>query len=269
MSGRDSGGGRVLWAVAAAAVAAVTAVLLGLTQLKVVHPPVRVSVATVAVSAALAFTSTTVSAVGAWRRRRDAAAQDRIAFVLRSLAYTVQDLTDLDTRELGISLHLLRADRWPPGAALANLVAAVSPGSRAARVRLVRVVRERASRRPTASGVVWRPGKGVIGLCVATGEVVGQDVAAVTGPWLRVPAERWTTVPDEVRDGFSWAEFAALAGKYGAVVAAPLIDDAGQSSRVVGCVSLDGPDGSFDLLWAADVRSALAQAAETLQVLVL
>ncbi len=259
----------MLWAVAAAAVAAATAVLLGLTQLKVIAPPLRVQVGAVAVSATLAFLSTTVSAVGAWRRRRDAAVHERIAFVLRSLAYTVQDLTDLDTRELGVSLHLLRADRWPPGAALANLVDGVSPGSRAARLRLVRVVRERASRRPTASGVVWRPGKGVIGLCVATGEVVGQDVAADSGPWLRVPAERWSTVPDDVRDGFTWDEFAALAGKYGAVLAAPLIDDSGQSSNVVGCVSLDGPDGSFDVLWSADVRSALAQAAETLRVLVL
>lgn len=269
MSGRDSAGARVAWAVVAAAVAAVTAVLLALTQLKVVAPPLGVQVGAVAVSATLAFLSTTTSAVGAWRRRRDSAVHDRIAFVLRSLAYTVQDLTDLDTRELGISLHLLRSDRWPPGAALANLAAGLSPGRRAARLRLVRVVRERASRRPTASGVVWRPGKGVIGLCVATGEVVGQDVAADTGPWLRVPLARWPTVPDGVRDGFSWAEFAALAGKYGAVLAAPLIDDSGQSSRVVGCVSLDGPDGSFELLWSAEVRSALAQAAETLRVLVL
>lgn len=269
MSGHDAGGGRVVWAVAAAAVAAATAVLLGLTQLKVVAPPLRVQVGAVAVSAAVAFLSTTTSAFGAWRRRRDAAVQERIAFVLRSLAYTVQDLTDLDTRELGVCLHLLRADRWPPGAALANLAAGLSPGRRAARLRLVRVVRERASRRPTASGVVWRPGMGVIGLCVATGEVVGQDIAADTAPWLHVPADRWATVPVGVRDGFTWAEFAALAGKYGAVLAAPLIDDGGQSSQVLGCVSLDGPDGSFELLWSADVRSALAQATETLRVLVL
>lgn len=269
MNGHATGGARLIVGVAAALVAAVTAVLLGLTQLKVVHPPLWLQVTAIAVSAGLAFLSTTTAAVGTWRRRRDAAVHDRVSFVLRTLAYTVQDLTDLDTRELGLALHLLRADRWPPGAALANLASTVSPSRRAARLRLVRVVRERASRRPSASGVVWRPGKGVIGLCVATGEVVGQDVAADTGPFVGVPLERWPGLPEQVRDGFSWAEFTALAGKYGAVLAAPLIDDSGPSSQVVGCVSLDGPDGSFDLLWGTDVRSALAQAAETLRVLVL
>lgn len=269
MNGHETGGARVAAAVTAAVVAAATAVLLGLTQLKVVHPPLRLQVTAVAASAGLAFLSTVTAAVGTWRRRRDAAVHDRVSFVLRTLAYTVQDLTDLDTRELGLALHLLRADRWPPGAALANLAATVSPSRRAARLRLVRVVRERASHRPSASGVVWRPGKGVIGLCVATGEVVGQDVATDTASFTGVPRERWPAVPSQVRDGFSWEEFTALAGRYGAVLAAPLIDDSGPSSQVVGCVSLDGPDGSFDLLWGTDVRSALAQAAETLRVLVL
>lgn len=269
MTGHSSGTPRLVAAVAAAAVAALTATLLGLTQLELVNPSLAVRAAAVAVSALLAFVSTTLGAVAAWRRRRDAALHERVSFVLRSVAYTVQDLTDLDTRELGLALYLLRADRWPPGAALANLLGALLPGRRADRLRLVRVVRERASRRPTASGVIWRPGKGVIGLCVSTGEVVGQDVAALTGAWRAVPRERWQAVPESVRDGFSWGEFRSLAGKYGSVLAAPLIQDAATGSEVIGCVSLDGPDSSFGLLWTPDVRSALAQAADTLRVLVL
>lgn len=281
--GRDTGTPRLVTAVTAAAVAAATAVLLGLAQLGVAHPPLRLRAAAVTVSAVLAFVSTTGSAVGTWRRGRDAARRDRIAFVLRTLAYTVQDLTDLDTRELGVALHLLRADRWPPSAAAANLAAVFVPGRRAPRLRLVRVVRERASRRPSTSGVVWRPGKGVIGLCVATGDVVGQDVGADTAPWVGAGTsagghgasvaggvvDRWTLVPEDVRGSFTRAEFDALAGRYGTVLAAPLIDDGGTGSAVVGCVSLDGPHGSFELLWSPDVRSALAQAAETLRRLVL
>lgn len=260
---------RLAVAVAAAAVAALTAALLGLTQLGLVHPPLALEAAAVTVSAALAFASTTAAAVASWRRRRAAQLRERVGFVLRSLVYTVQDLTDLDAREVGVALYLLRADRWPPTAALANLAGALVPGRHATRLRLVRVVRERASRRPTASGVVWRPGKGVIGLCVRTGEVVGQDVGAVTAPWRGVTHDRWHAVPAAVRDGFGWADFHALAGKYGTVLAAPLIDDAPTGSQVIGCVSLDGPAGSFDLLWSPDVRSALAQAADTLRVSVL
>ena len=48
------------------------------------------------------------------------------------------------------------------------------------------------------------------------------------------------------------------------VDASPVIDDTGATSRVVGCVALDGPDGLFAELTSDEVLGLLNSAAQGL-----
>lgn len=241
-------------ALAAAAVTAVASVLLGLSELNVVHLATWTSVLAVTATAVLAFVANVAGALAPSRRARTRELADSLGFLLRTLAFTIQDLTDIDTRELGLAIYLQVPDRWP------------SAGLRAGgRVRLERIARDRAARRPTASGVVWRPGKGVVGACVATGAEVGLDIDTDSAPWADVPERDWPQVPDYVRAGLEWSEFRALQGKYFVVLATPILDSAVAGTSVLGALAVDGPAGSYEQLWTPDVRSALADAAETVR----
>lgn len=241
-------------AVAAAALTGVAALLLALTQLKVITPPTWLLVAAVAATAAVGFLASLLGALGVTSRARRAEVADSLDFLLRTLAFTIQDLTDLDARELGLAVYVQRADRWPPFGRS---------------VHLHRLARDRAARRPNASGVVWRPGKGVVGVCVASGQEVGLDIESDTAPFAGVAESDWDRVPAFVRAGLEWTEFQALLGKYFAVLASPILAAEPGGTRVLGCLALDGPSGSFDILWTPDVRSALADAAETVRRFVL
>ena len=241
-------GRRLVGKVLLAAVSAATAVGLGLTQAGVWQPSAASRVALVTVAAAVAFTTSMLLAVGEWRGRRTQELRDDVALVLTGAAWAMHDLTGLDVRELGLAVYRLRRERLRPWRRL-----------------LVRVHRERAARRPATSGVVWRPGKGVIGKCVALGADVRQDVGADAGPWLEVARERWPEVPEHVRAGLDYDEFVAVRGKYHVVVATPVIDDLAVRSRVLGCVALDGPEGSFALLGGEEVGSVLVSTAAMLR----
>ena len=245
-------GGRLTSKIFVAALTALTAAGLGLIQAGLWQPSRGQRATLVATAALVAFVTTTGAAVGEWRSRRAEAKRDDLALVLAGAAWAVHDLTGIDVRELGLAVYRVRRQRLPPFGRI-----------------LARVHRERAARRPTTSGIVWRPGMGVIGQCVAVGADVGQDVGADSRPWLDVGPEQWPEVPEHVRAGLTYEEFAHVRGKYHVVLATPVIVDAGASSRVVGCVALDGPEGSYDLLWTGEVRWVLADTAITLRQFVL
>ncbi len=251
-------GGGAVPAVAAAGVTGAAGLLLALTQLRVVTPPTWLLVTAVAASAVVGFLASALGALGVTSRAHRAEVAESLDFLLRTLAFTVQDLTDIDVRELGLAVYVRRPDRWRP--ALAHRSA---PPVLAGRDHLHRLARDRAARRPNASGVVWRPGKGVVGVCVDTGAEVGADVEADTAPYADVGRAGWADVPVYVRAGLDWEEFTSLLGKYHVVLASPILDSDPAGTRVLGCLALDGPSGSYDTLWTPDVRSALADAAET------
>jgi hypothetical protein len=233
----------------AALLAAVSGTVLALNGARVLHISLRVVVASVITSAALAAITTIGSAWGEWRGRRLAERRELAAISLEAAAWAIVDQVGhgLDYRDLGVAAYRVGHRWWWPFRPL-----------------LVRVERVRPSRRPVASHVSWRPGKGVIGACVARGEVVAVDVAQMYRDLGSPTEEEWETVPAEIRQGLSYAEYLDVRDKYGVVIAAPIIDDTGQSSSVVGCIALDGPDGRFAELQSDEVLGLLNSTASTL-----
>lgn len=235
--------------VLAAATSSAAALVLGLDQLGAFEPDPGLRTAAVVAAAVLAFGATAGAALREFRAPEVDARRDDVRLLLQGLALTVFDLTDIDVRDLGLAVYLVRRERLLPW-----------------RRRLVRVHRERAARRPSASDVVWRPGKGVIGRCVQSGADEAQDVGADGAAWTRATQDDWDLrVPDAVRAGLTLEEFRRLAGRYSVVVATPLLDDRGTTTRVIGCLALDGPEGSFEDLSADDVRAAMAEVASTVR----
>ncbi len=237
--------------VLAAVVAAALTAALSLRSTEVWTPSERTVVAMVVLLAVLAAASTAGGAVEEWRARRVGARRDAADVILDAAAWAVVDTTGLDYRDLGLAAYRVQRSLWVPW-----------------RQRLHRVHRVRAKRRPAASGVRWAPGKGVIGACVQRGQVVAVDVAADYAAIWPCTREEWETgvVPDEIRLGLTWSEFQDVRDKYDVVVATPILDTTGAGTRVVGCVALDGPDGSLPLLARDDVLDLLDSAATSLLV---
>jgi hypothetical protein len=208
-----------------------------------------VLVASVVTSAALAAITTIGSAWGEWRGRRLAERRELASISLEAAAWAIVDQVGhgLDYRDLGVAAYRVGRHWWWPFRPL-----------------LFRVERVRPSRRPVASHVSWRPGKGVIGACVARGEVVAVDVAQMYRDLGSPTEQEWETVPAEIRQGLSYEEYLDVRDKYAVVVAAPIIDDTGPSASVVGCIALDGPEGRFAELQSDEVLGLLNFTASTL-----
>jgi hypothetical protein len=205
-------------------------------------------VTAVVVSAVLATGSTVAGAVAEWRARRVGARREQADILLTATGWAIVDQVGLDFRDLGLAAYRVERIWWQPWS-----------------LRPRRVHRVRAKRRPVSSDIVWRPGKGVIGSCVAQRQVVESDFRELYAE-LGDPTElEWATeVPDDVRLGLSYAEFLDVRDKYEVVVASPLIDDSGARATVRGCVALDGPAGSYDRLTTDEVLGLLDSAAQGL-----
>ena len=204
-------------------------------------------VALVAAAAVLAVVSTTAHAVAAVRGRRLGARRDLLDELLRGTLWAVVDRTGVDARELAPAVYELVPARWGRPAVLR------------------RAHRVRAGRRPVSSEVRWAPGKGVVGRCVATGDVVAVDLSAAESALGEVDADGWNALASAERWGLTHTEFTRLRGKYAVVVAVPLVDDRGPRSRVTGCVVLDGPPGSLAALSDPVVLGILSAAGAVLQ----
>ncbi|WP_432488175.1 hypothetical protein [Kineococcus sp. SYSU DK018] len=231
---------RLVVDVGLAVLAAVVGALLGLQRAGLWDTTPGVVGVLVVLTAVLAVVSTAAQAVGRWRAARRAAHRDVLDDLLHAVLWGVVDATGLDPRELAVAVHRLHRPVWPGRPA-----------------RLLRLHRVRAGRRPAASGTTWAPGKGVLGRCVAEGEVVAVDVAAADAALGDVDAAGWQRLPAEARQGLTFAEHRRLRGKYGTVVAVPLVDDAGPVSAVVGCLVLDGPAGCLPQLTTPAVLGLL------------
>ncbi|WP_369069065.1 hypothetical protein [Kineococcus terrestris] len=207
--------------VALAVLAAAVSVGLGIERTDAWDPPTATVVLLVVLAAVLAVASTTWSAVAGVRSRRRGARREVLDRLLSGALWAVVDLTGRDARELATAAYRVRGDR------------------------LVRLHRVRARRRPGASGTAWAVGQGVLGRSVAEGRVVAVDLAAT---------------PQEGRGSLGDEAWGRLRGLHEVVVAVPVVDDAGESSRVVGCVVLDGPAGSLEQLTTPAVLGVLEAA---------
>jgi len=233
----------------AALLAAVAAAVLALNGGKVIHAPVWLLVACIVTSVALAAVTTIGGAWTEWHRRRLGARRELADISLTAAAWAIVDQVGgpLDFRDLGVAVYRLGRVWWSPF-----------------RPQLLRLHRVRASHRPTASRVTWRPGKGVIGACVTKGEVVAVDLAQMYRDLGRPTEAEWPAVPEEIRLGLSYEEYLDVRDKYGVVIASPLIDDSGTSSTVAGCVALDGPEGQLASLSSDEVLGLLNSTAQGL-----
>lgn len=108
-------------------------------------------------------------------------------------------------------------------------------------------------------GILWTKGKGIIGLCWQDRNVVAGETGAPWDLWLQCTKQQWKKAPPDVRLGFRYKEFKAIAGKYEAVVVAPII----VKGRFEGCVAVDGRRGrvSVDQLIHPRVADAAQSAA--------
>ncbi len=235
--------------IAAALAASAVGLALGLRAGGVWSPSRAALIALVTASAVLTAGVTIPAAVGEWRAQRNAYRRDQSAVLLEATAWAIVDATGLDFRDLGLAAYVVRRSLWRPWSTV-----------------LHRVQRVRAKRRPSSSRVNWRPGIGVIGTCVARGQLVAQDLASDYAAIWPCSEQEWDElVDDEIKHGLSFADFLDVRAKYGVVIATPILDDTASTTRVLGCVSLDGPVGSFARLTELDVEGLLDSAAQSLR----
>lgn len=239
----------------AALAAAIAAVLLGLHQLQVVQLSRTAIIVAVIISAGLAAVSTIAGSWSEWRQRQIGARQEAVDALLTTSVWAIVDLLDgeLDYRDLGLAAYESTRSWWPP----------LAP-SRFRKVRLVRLHRVRASRRPVTSDMTWRPGKGVIGACVEQGQVVAMDLRELYDELGDVGPVEWAALPSDVSLGLSWQEFLDIRDKYDVVVAMPILQETPGRTQVRGVVALDGPAGTLELLSADRVVRQLGDAAKNI-----
>lgn len=232
-----------------ALLAAVAGIILALAGAEVLTVSSRVLVACIVVTTALATLATIGAAWGEWRKRQLGQRRDLVEITLNAAVWAIVDHVGprLDYRDLGLAAYRIEQRWWWPF-----------------RRRLRRLHRVRPSRRPVTSDVMWEPGKGVIGTCISQGAVVASDLTQMYRDLGHPSREEWDRLPDDVRQGLGFEEYLDVRDKYAVVIASPIIDDTGASSRVVGCVALDGPDGLFDELASDEVLGLLNSAAQGL-----
>lgn len=238
---------KVLAALAASAVA----LALGLRAGGVWTPGRATLIALITTSAVLTAGVTIAAALGEWWAQRNAYRSVQSEVLLEATAWAIVDATGLDFRDLGLAAYVVRQNLRHPWSSRHR--------------HLHRVQRVRAKRRPSSSRVDWRPGVGVIGTCVADGQLVAQDLAADYAAVWPCTAQEWDElVDDDIKHGLTFADFLDVREKYGVVIATPILDDRASTTRVIGCVSLDGPVGSFARLTEQDVEGLLDSAAQSL-----
>ncbi|MGW1515733.1 hypothetical protein [Streptomyces sp. NPDC002287] len=195
---------------------------------------------------AVALIGTVASAISQVKRVRLDKRRDDIKFTLSATGFEIQDITGIDSRNLGLAAY--HVDKWGPW---------VWPWQE----RLERLVRVR-PKQTGVSGVRWRPGVGIVGQCVEQGKDICEDLSVFDSQLQNVTRQQWESLPREDRMGLTYGEYLSVRGKFGAVLASPIIDRNG--SGVLGCVSVDGPSMAFVHFSGQQVREALAAAADEL-----
>lgn len=184
------------------------------------------------------------SAITQVKRVRFEERKHQTRFILQTASFRIQDLTGIDTRDLGIAAYATVRWGW-----------CLWPWQE--RLRPLDRVRPKQS---AASGVRWRPGVGIVGQCVKHGKDVMEDLDEFDSRFAGVSKGRRQRMKEDDRLGLAYEEFMKLKGKFGVVMASPIIDP--KDSSVLGCVSLDGPAGSGTQLFEIAVRKVLAAAAD-------
>lgn len=111
-----------------------------------------------------------------------------------------------------------------------------------------------------AVGIRWRKGLGVIGRCWQTQMPQKCDFSELTERYLKDnDAAGWAALAPEERWNMEWADMLRTK-RYGGVAAAPMFA-LGDSPKFKGCVSLDGPSGSYAPLSTFRVQECMRELA--------
>lgn len=124
-------------------------------------------------------------------------------------------------------------------------------------LRLAKVASLRLSGTLQSSRVEWTRGKGVIGQCWIHKTPVDRNVGADFQAFESATAQQWDGRDEHFRLGMTWDEFQRVRS-YGGVLAAPMLDADGGFR---GCVSLDGPKGTYKTLSQRSVKAVLTDTA--------
>jgi hypothetical protein len=95
----------------------------------------------------------------------------------------------------------------------------------------------RLSSRPQPSHIPWTRGKGVVGLCWETQQIITTDTAQMYRDLRQCSKTEWKQLDPGVHLNLRYKEFRRIAGKYAGVVVVPIIDP--RTERYKGCVALD------------------------------
>ncbi len=243
------GSARFWWRVAAAGVAAIAGLGLGLHETGAWTPPQWLIVTLIVAGVLVAFVTAAEAAIDQRRHGRANELREQARAVLSPLLLEIEEATGINARQLGVSAYRVRRRLWPFSQA-----------------RLERLLRLQLLIR-VSSGIAWRPGVGVIGQCVQRGEDIVENLAALDEQLSDVPRHEWASLGDDLTYGFTYEEFLRVRGKYGVVLASPMIKETPLGSRVIGCVAVDAPAGAFASLASEEIRGLVAAAAVTLAAL--
>lgn len=115
--------------------------------------------------------------------------------------------------------------------------------------------------RPARSGVIWTKGKGVIGLCWKTGREVIANLDTAHNGLAGCTAEQWSQQPDTTTFGLPWEDFNRTVGKYGIIVAVPIVLS---GPGFLGCVVVGGAPGQSAGLDTEEVLELVHAAADNI-----
>lgn len=198
----------------------------------------------------LGLFSPLLAAWNAWLAHREKLEKDAYAGLLATLAKIV-DETKVAATDVGLHAYLVRRP---------------FPWINTAYQR--RIARVRLSDFPPPSTVVWLRGKGYVGSCWQRDLWQDFERAKVYAPYLPCTSDaEWQRVPEELRFGMSYAEWARSA--YDLVRVYPIHAKRKIFSgyRYIGCVSLDTvSQASVSALLSPKVRELLASAAKFIAI---
>lgn len=223
---------------------AVGACILYLAEQDRPHPALVVAAGVAVWVVALGGLATAVdSAIQSHRVKRLDEMRAPIAMRVLALRYEIAEITHIDRNALGISVYLVRPHfRW------------FAP-------RLRPVYEDRRTVRRVRSGIRWRVGKGVIGLCVQESREVTVDTREVFEEFEADGDSSWMLRSHNDRMGLSSKEMRLAGTKYSVVFAVPIF----RGSRTVGCIGLDAPPGSKPLVRQKAARLAMNSAATAIE----
>jgi hypothetical protein len=233
----------------AAVLVAIAAAVLALNGAKVITASRSLLLSAIVTTTVFAALSTIGAAWSEWRKKRLGNRRELVNFQLDATLWAIVDQVGkgLDYRDLGIAVYRTYRSWWWPFTQ-----------------RLRRVQRVRAAHRPVSSTINFTRGKGVIGRCVETQAVAAYDLAQMYTDLGNPTKEEWAELPEDVSLNLTYSEFLDNRDKYAVVIASPIIDDQSATTRVRGCIVLDGPQGRFADLNTDEVLALLNSAAEGL-----